>query len=239
MNCLEFRQIKLSDPYAPDAALDQHRDGCDLCSQFEQEISIRDANIHKALSVEVPEGLAARILLNQSLQKVSRMPTRRLWLSMAASFFLVTFAVYQFLLPGGTVAVEEQLLAHINHQPHDFYGEEHTPIENNQLQKVLKTINAEGEIDNVVYAAVCPLDGEQAAHLVIKNGEDQYTVMLIPEYSPRNVFEVNNDIWRGYISPHPAGAIAVLAYASHPGAINKLKTISERYHDSFQLTAGI
>ncbi|MEO2176240.1 MAG: DUF3379 family protein [bacterium] len=239
MYCLEFRQIKLSDPYTPDPAMDQHRDGCDFCSQFEQEISTLDANIHKALSVEVSEGLAARILLNQSLQKVSRMPTRRLWLSMAASFFLVTFMVYQFLLPGRAVAIEEQLLAHINHQPHDFYGEEHTPIENDQLQRVLKAINAEGEIDNVVYAAVCPLDGEQAAHLVIKNGEDQYTVMLIPEYSPGNVFEVNNDIWRGYISPHPAGAIAVLADASHSNAVSKLRTISERYHGSFNLTAGI
>ncbi len=156
---------------------------------------------------------------------------------MAASFLVVTFAAYQYLLPDQSV--EENLLAHVNHQPHDFYGAEHIPIENDRLQSVLKAINAEAEIDNVVYAAVCPLNGEKAAHLVIKNGEDQYTVMLIPEYSPGNVFEVNNEIWRGYISPHPAGAIAVLANASHPAALKKLKAISEKYHDSFRLVAGI
>jgi hypothetical protein len=237
MNCLEFRQVKLSDPYTQDPVADAHRDGCEGCTQFEQEISTLDANIHKSLSVEVPEGLAARILLNQSLKHSPRMPTRRLWLSMAASFFLASFAVYQYLLP--ELSIEDQLLSHVNHQPHEFYGAAHTPIENDVLQEILREINAEGEIENVVYAALCPINGEDAAHLVIKNGENQYTVMLIPEYSPGNVFAVNNEIWRGYISPYPAGAIAVLADASHPEAMEKLKEMSKQYQGSFRLVAEL
>ncbi len=237
MNCIEFRQKILSDPYSESALADAHRDNCERCREFEDEISNLDGNINQAMSVEVPEGLAARVMLNHSLQQTPRKPTRRLWLSMAASLFAATVIAYQvFFQQNG---MQEPILAHADHQPHEFYSAEHLPISNDQLESVLGAFNASGSIENVVYASICPLNGERAAHLVIKDGEDQYTVMLIPDRSPGKVFEMNNAIWRGFVSPHPAGALAVLADASHLNAVARLETMRTRFQDSVYLSAEL
>ena len=65
MNCLEFRQLALADPYDP--ALTEHAAGCVKCTKFRQEILDMDSDLEKAFAIPVPEGLAARVLLNQSL----------------------------------------------------------------------------------------------------------------------------------------------------------------------------
>lgn len=236
MNCLEFRQLKLCDPNTEDAAANNHRDSCDACAQFEQEISGLDQTINQALSVAVPEGLAARILLNRSLKQPQRKPTRWLWLSMAASFFAIVAVSYQLYQETPLAA---PLLAHINHKPHEFYGAEHHAIANDELQQVLNTFGIEASIENVVYAAVCPVDGDEAAHIVIKDGKDQYTVMLLPQYSPSKTYDIDDGMWRGYISPHPAGAIAIIADSDHTHAVARLKEIKNKYSSAFNLVADI
>ncbi|MBL4679525.1 MAG: DUF3379 family protein [Pseudomonadales bacterium] len=236
MNCLEFRQLKLCDPNTEDAEANRHRDVCIACTQFEQEISGLDKSIHQALSVAVPEGLAARILLNRSLKQPQRKPTRWLWLSMAASFFAIVSVSYQFYQD---TPLAEPVLAHINHKPHEFYGAEHRAIGNEQLQSVLDRFGIETNIENVVYAAVCPVDGDEVAHIVIKDGKDQYTVMLLPQYSPTKTYDIDDGMWRGYISPHPAGAIAVIADSNHTHAVARLKEVKGKYWSAFNLVAGI
>lgn len=237
MNCLEFRQLKLCEPSLDlrfEDAL-EHRDQCSNCAQFDNEISELDYKTHQALSVAVPEGLAARILLSRSLKQPQRKPTRRLWLSMAASFFAIAALSYQFMQE---TPMAEPLLAHINHKPHEFYGAEHQTISNERVLKVLSTFNIEANLENIVYAAVCPVDGEEAAHIVIKDGKDQYTVMLIPQYSPSKTFDIDDGMWRGYISPHPAGAIAVIADSNHTHAVARLKEAKTKYWSAFNLIAG-
>ena len=234
MNCLEFRQYRLSDPYSHNPNADAHRDECDGCLQFERGITDLDSTVHEALSVAVPEGFAARVLLNHTLQPTSRQPTRRIWLSMTVSFFAVGLIVYQYLQPA---PLEGALLAHVDHQPHEFYGSEHHAISNQQLQRVLTTADAESDLENVVYAAICRIDGEEAAHLVIKNEDAQYTVMLIPDYSPRSNFEIDTELWRGFVSPHPAGALAVLAYASDTDAISRFESAHDKFQKSLYLSA--
>ena len=236
MNCLEYRQERLAGPTSQNPEAKAHLEECEACTKFDKEVSDLDSKVLRAMSVEVPEGLAARILLKHSLQRNWRVPTRRLWLSLAASIFAISVVVYQYRLPE---EIMEPLLAHAQHQAHEFYGAEHSPISNDKLKALMATLKVEGSLENVVYAAVCPVDGEQALHLVIKDGEDQYTVMLIPDRSPSKVFVVDNDVWRGYISPHPAGALAVLAAANHPDAIARIREVSQKYQNSLYLAAEI
>lgn len=238
MNCFEFRQFKLSDPYSEDTSADTHRDDCDSCQNFEIELADLDNSVHQALNVAVPEGLAARIMLNQSLQQSSRRPTRRFGLGIAASFLVIALvSAVQYLYPGDNseFGIEQALMAHAEHRPHEFYGADHEAIDNATLSQIMSNFNVQANLENVVYASVCPLNGESAAHLVIKDGEEQYTVMLIPDKSPGKSFSVSSDVWRGFISPHPAGALAVLADAKHGIAIDRLPKITERLIGSVNL----
>tara|TARA_R110002072_G_scaffold64_15_gene528 strand:- start:16455 stop:17177 length:723 start_codon:yes stop_codon:yes gene_type:complete len=240
MNCLEFRHLILSDPYAKPSEAEAHLETCAQCRRFRQEVLDLDSDIEKALNIEVPEGLAARVLLNHSLQEQK---PRRKWVqyAMAASVLMaVLFSVTFLNEQSSTITPStKKILAHAAHQPHEFYGSEHQPLANEDVERLMASLQLTASIDNVVYAAICPVDGESAAHLVIKDGEDQYTVLLVPEHSPNKMFSVDDKLWRGFVSPHPAGALAVLAGANDTHAITRIREITNKLQSEIYLTAEI
>lgn len=237
MNCLEFRHLILTDPYRKDSEAEAHLATCVKCTAFRQEVLDLDSDIEKALSIEVPDGLADRILLNQSLKPAN--DSRWLRYGIAASFFAALVISASLLTTPGSIAEAGPMLAHAAHKPHEFYGSEHETIGPDELATTLARLNMTASIDHVVYAAICPIDGERAVHLVIKDGEDQYTVMLLPEHSPSKMYTVNDDLWRGYISPHPAGALVVLAAADDEHAIERVREMTSKLQSSIYLTAEL
>lgn len=239
MNCIEFRHLILTDPSAKPSEAEAHLETCAQCTRFKQEILDLDSDIEKALSIEVPEGLAARIMLNQSLKQTSLLQKRWAQLAMAASFVVAAVFGATLVTVQEPDAGAEPMLAHANHQPHEFSDGEHEPISNEELEVMMAQLQLTASLDNVVYAAVCPIDGERAAHLVIKDGEDQYTVMLVPEHSPSKMYTVDDKIWRGYISPHPAGALAVLADANDEQAVARVREVTDKLQSAIYLSAEL
>lgn len=237
MNCLEFRHLILSDPYTKDSEAEAHLATCEKCTAFRQEVLDMDSNIDKALSIEVPEGLANRILLKQSLEPAN--DSRWLLYGIAASFFAALVFSASLLTTPDPVLETGPMLAHAAHKPHEFYGSEHATIGHAELATTLARLNMTASIDNVVYAAICPIDGERAVHLVLKDGEDQYTVMLLPEHSPSKMFTVDDALWRGYISPHPGGALAVLAAADDKHAVDRVREMTSKLQSSIYLSAEL
>jgi hypothetical protein len=281
MNCLEFRQVILADPH--DATLDAHAASCEQCGRFREEILSMDKDIEQALNVPIPENLAARVLLKQSLSSTTRSTT---WVryGLAASFaaalvisaVLVTFyGADQGVDPGlaqttNTTSTTQQMMpthtntmtkaemdiktlmeqqrqaptrdpyaAHASHQPHDFYGGAHHPIDEESLANLMAKFQLTASLDQVVYAAICPLQGENAVHLVVKDGADQYTVMLLPDRSPGKMYTVDDSLWRGYVSPHPAGALAVLAAANDEAAVTRIRQVADKMQSAIYLSAEL
>lgn len=273
MNCLECRQLILADP--DDTACTEHLSGCEQCTRFREEIVAMDHDVALAFKVPVPEGLAARVLLNQSLTHRQKTTT---WVrySLAASFAAALVIAAGLLSQGNNepqqiatgpvvetsveqgdtdhtdMSLQEMMhkgmsaapgadlyAAHAAHQPHEFYGADHEPIDDEALEKLMGQFQLTASIDNVVYAAICPLDGESAAHLVIKDGADQYTVMLLPDRSPGKMYNVDDTLWRGFVSPHPAGALAVLAEADDEQAVARIREVTDKMQSAIYLTAEL
>jgi hypothetical protein len=285
MNCLEFRRLALADPYDP--ALDAQAESCAKCAKFRNELIEMDSSIEKALNVEVPDDLAAGILLNQSLKESN---DTRTWVrySMAASFAaalvlggyllnssqthtppdtpiaavepeVATEVVKTELVnsPEAQKAMEDKVkkammehgligegvnpfIAHAHHQPHDFYSSEHQPIGDEELERLMNKFQLTASIDDVVYAAICPFQGENAIHLVIRDTtQEQYTVMLLPDRSPSKMYTVKDEVWRGYVSPHPAGALAVLAETDDEIAVERLREIVDSMQSAIYLSADL
>lgn len=239
MNCLEFRHLILSDPSVKQSEADAHLETCAQCTRFKQEILNLDSDIEKALSVEVPEGLAARVLLNQSFKQSPRLQARWIQFAMAASFVVAVVFGAILLTDQEPGADAEPMLAHAIHQPHEFSDGEHQPIGGEELAVMMAQLQLTASLDNVVYAAICPINGERAVHLVIKDGEDQYTVMLVPENSPSKMYTVDDKLWRGYISPHPAGALAVLANAKDEHAVARIREVTDKLQSAIYLSAEL
>jgi len=228
MNCLDFRRFRLSDPFSTDAELLSHRVACEACHSFENEVRQLDRQISRALTVEVPEGLAARILLNQSLQSKSRKPTRWYWLSMAASFFLASIViVYQMTV---IQPVEQVLVQHLEMEQsavHDMM----MPVQQPQIRQVLNSINLDTttSMENVVFASTCIIQGELVAHFVIEDENNQFTLVLLPQKMVDEVLEFGNESWRGVISPHQSGnSMAVLASAQNSASFDSMHALIKK-----------
>ena len=239
MNCIEFRHLILTDPAAKPTEAEAHLQTCAQCIRFKQEILNLDSDIEKALAIDVPEGLAARILLNQSLKQPPRLQKRWVQFAMAASILAAAIFGATLLPVQEPSNAAEAVLVHATHQPHEFSGGDHQPISHDDLKVMMAQLQLTASIDNVVYAAICPIDGESAAQLVIKDGDDQYTVMLVPEHSPSKMYTVDDKLWRGYISPHPAGALAVLADAKDEHAVARIREVTDKLQSAIYLSAEL
>ncbi len=226
MNCIEFRQLRLADPRSVNEAADRHRNACRHCREFEKEIHRLDESLRTAMKIAVPEGFAAKVLLNQSLQSHPRRPTRWYWLSLAASFFLAV-VVYQFQTDP---AMGAEIITHLEEEAHQVHGRS-GDISESEIRQVLFAVG--GDIDTslgkVTYASRCLMDGRLVAHFVVENGEDRYTVIVIPDGIDRQQ-SFRNGKWQGLITPHATGSLAVIASSGTPSAMHLSQAMNRYRH---------
>ncbi len=211
MNCLEFRRIRLSDPYTNSPELNSHKSECETCRKFDEDNLQFDKNLYQALKVNVPDGLAAKVLLNQALQPETRMPPRWSWMSIAASFLLAgIFILYQVSIPA---SIDAALVEHIKEEQHIVFARS-TLLEDAQIKQVLNSINLnmDGSFGKVTFAANCLIDGEMVGHFVVEQGDASYTLFVVPGENGGELVEFESDDWHGIISPHRSGSsLAVIS----------------------------
>lgn len=231
MNCIEFRQLKLADPYSPGEEASQHKSTCARCAAFEREIHDLDDSVREALTIAVPEGFAAKVLLNQSLQSQPRRPTRWFWLSMAASLFIAVF-LFQ-LYPAE--ALDNDIILHLDHEAHGVHGKS-GDITLADVKTVLFAVG--GSIDDslglgkVTYASECYIGDKLVAHFVVENGGDPYTLIIVPTQRERQlVFQ--SERWYGVITPHATGSLALIATARTESA-TKVKSLAKHYGEAIK-----
>ena len=210
MNCMSFRQAVLADPYHLSDEARAHRGECLNCARFLKEVESLDDAVRDAVQVAVPEGLAAKVLLNQSLQPTPRRPTRRYWLGMAASFLLAVFIVQLIPLPGGS-ALQADIINHMEKDAHQVHGKSGS-VDEAFVRYVLDAVGGEltQPIGNVTYASTCVIDGQLVAHLVVEQGNETYTLLVMPQ-SPERPEEFTSGRWQGTILPDDNGSIAVIS----------------------------
>ncbi|GLS89058.1 hypothetical protein GCM10007916_01250 [Psychromonas marina] len=143
-----------------------------------------DANLKAILKVDVPEGLADKILLEQSFAiEKERIMSGRWHIAIAASIAFI-------------VGITLPLLNNFSHSPSDI-GEvamQHVQAEyyftaQSNERADLKMVNAKlarygakahGGLGEVTYVNYCSLDGTPALHMVVQGEKGQITVFIVP-----------------------------------------------------------
>jgi hypothetical protein len=232
MNCLETRRLTLINPQDTHPARLAHLRECDTCARFARQLVAQDELIREATQVDLPEGFAARILLNQSLQSTSRRPTRWTWLGLAASFLLAIAFLPALVQDSFYSPFETELVAHVT--AHDvFTNNAHDHVtEPAKIRQILASAGTEmpENAGNIVYASTCIIDGEIMAHLLVENDDQQYVVFLMPQSSVAER-SFNRANWAGQITRVNNRSIAVL---NQTGAGLRLATtaFSEQFAQS-------
>jgi len=227
MNCLEYRRLALQDINALPEQAQTHCDECEACQLFTNELKGFNVSLQRSMGVDAPEGLADRILLQQSfgLARSKRKQSRIGFTALAASIVLGLVFSLRLFLPGSD-ALEQAVLAHVHEEIAHLY--EDRKVSNERVGELLASLDTQAisAISNVRYAGTCPIGKTAGAHLVLAGKSGPVTVLYLPEESVKQTKVFGDGSFQGVLTPGKRGSIAVIG-GSHT-SMEELQDIGKR-----------
>ena len=186
MDDLEFRRKMMADPENKDPQINQQLKSDPASLEFATQMRKLNSKISSAIKVDVPDGLADRLILKQSfVNESSQLVKRHRWhLAMAASiaFFIgLTFShinIGELLTPTiGSVA-----LAHVHHEmPFTQEINETATLKTINSKLVRYGLNLNQTFEHVYYVNHCNYHNEPALHMIVQGKVGKVTLFVVPE----------------------------------------------------------
>lgn len=216
MNCLEFRRLLLIEPCSSDDDFVAHRTGCTDCGHEAAQSEHLERQLREVLSVDPPEGLRDRIMLEHAIEYGKpRRGMRTQWATRAASLLLVAG------LAGGlgyrwadtlfrTSDLEVAVFNHVNDEL-DHLHEDHN-LQTTDLEILLAPFGArlENSLGRVNYAGRCNIRKHSGIHLVVPGQRGPVTILLMPGEHMDHQQAIRSLRFNGVIVPTPYGSMAVV-----------------------------
>lgn len=210
MNCIEFRHICITTPAAADTAYLAHQQECQSCAMFVREMGEFDRHLHEAVNVSPPHGLAARILLRQSLARDKRSHLNYYFTGALAACLLLVIGVAFVTLHKQEPVLEQAVIAYLNNNPQSSITERY--VQKNELENLFTSVGMklDGDIGTVIYAKPCYIRNQISLHLILTGSKGTITVIVMPETPVNGIIKVKNANLDGIIVPCPKGSMAIL-----------------------------
>lgn len=210
MNCLSARRIISTDIKETNVSLGQHLNECKTCKAFYDRQMTFNNKLKEAFEIDVPEGLAARVLVEHKLnQKKAKNATNR-WLTMAASIMLVV-SVSVVTSLHSTPALAEIIVEHIYEDVKML--EKKGDIAPFELNKLLSPhgVSVNADIGHANGAGNCLIDGKLGAHIVFKGKNAPVTMIVVPHKITSEKIEFNEQEYVGLLVNTPRGTLALVS----------------------------
>lgn len=184
MDELEFRRRAYANPKDQDEAFIQAKGEAPEREQFLQDLNHLDARLAKAMNVDVPEGLADKLLLNQQLSSHrGQKKTVSFIMAMAASVAMVLgvgYATWRM----APIELSEHAIAHVLHEPGALSAQGDISFSqvNAQLAS-LKGFNDKGfasQPGQIFFSTYCDFQGVRSLHLVMQGENGKVTLFIVP-----------------------------------------------------------
>ena len=239
IDCIAFKRDCGADPQSivANSKLLNHQNACAPCAGFYQSMLALDLKLSAAFDLPIHEAtiedqLSATQVYKQAnnvitfrkpnLQKIKPM------FAAAASVLIAAFGVFALQYPA--TAFANEVVEHIYHEP-DLLMLNQAVTDQDKIDMVLKQANVtfSGKQVEVLFAKLCPLDEQLAAHLIVRGESgNPISVFILPgdEYESR---EINTKEFNGRILPAEHGTIAVVG-----GKKENLDTLEKAVLNTFQ-----
>lgn len=214
MNCMEFRRMLLTDPAVSDPDFEAHRRTCRSCADAVERSAHLERRLREAVNIDVPEGLASRILLKHSFTAHRRVP----WWRRGRTYALAASIVLAVgLVAMGLVAqveqrrLSEEFVALVEGAPYALQAKDRVSRE--QISQALSAagVDLDGSIGEVTFAGPCIVRGEISGHVVIQGQSSPVTVFLIKEKLVSDRATIRAGEYRGVVVPAGTGTIAIVS----------------------------
>lgn len=183
MDDLSFRKAVYADPFTKDPEVIEAAKNDAEKQRFWEEIRLMESQLQEAMNIPVPDNLAEKLILRQSIKQHKVKQKQRPWyLAMAASVALVSIISFGVMNVSNSNLTHD-VLAHMDHLNAEMAKSSVVNIE--QLNAKLDSFNGKvisnSDLGEVVSANYCYLSTIKSLHLVIK-GENGFTsLFVVPE----------------------------------------------------------
>ncbi|NMH66033.1 DUF3379 domain-containing protein [Shewanella salipaludis] len=194
MDELQFRRQAYGEPNSQDAEFLQALQDNPDREVFLKELKQLDGKLDQALKVEIPDGMADKLLLRQQLQHHQQQKRKTgFMMAMVASVAFVVGISFS-LLRIAPVDLGEHALAHVHHETVALVVDQHVGVQQiNAELAAFKTLGGakfSAQPGKVYYLSYCDFQGVQSLHLVMQGAENKVTAFLVPQ-EDRMLLEAN------------------------------------------------
>lgn len=205
MDELKFRRQAYGEPNCQDEDFLTATHDSPERESFLNDLKKLDSKLERALKVDVPEDLAAKLLLNQQLhQHQTQRRKSGFTLALVASVAFIAGISFT-LLRMGPVDLGEHALAHVYHEAMALKVDDNVGFDevNFQLASMGTLGNAKftKQPGKVYYSTDCDFQGVKSLHLVMQGEHGKVTLFIVP-LEDRMVldeaFADNNYIGKGF-----------------------------------------
>lgn len=224
MNCIDVHRKLTAEPNSQDKAILSHLEECSACASFLNSIQQFDQSLNKATKIEIPEGLADRILLKQNFKQQHQLRANRFKLfALAASLLLVLSVSFNSTnlmnMLDQSLSLEEIAINHVIDEIDHL--NENKNIQLAKLNTVLHPFNIKMKypIGQINYASTCPIRNSRGVHIVLQEKNETATLLVMPgEYiKTRKIHTMNG--FTTTIFPTQNGSIAIVTKKASVSAI--------------------
>lgn len=207
MNCIEFRRKKFAEPRRVSDAARSHAQECAKCTAFSRGVDESDAELLRAMTVSVPEGLTDRVLLRSGRAKFQAW---RGW-ALAASVVVGIGSAAIFFGAPPSDAYARLAVAHVIDEPESFTTEYQSDART--VAVALRSVGASvrSPLGKVRYVKLCPWEnGTTAWHLVFETPQGLATLIVVADERVRSKSDTFLNGWSAGVRPVRRGFYAVV-----------------------------
>jgi len=199
MDDLTFRRTVYSDPFIKSKELIEAAKNDPKKQAFWDEVKQMEGELQQAMNIPVPEGLADKLLLKQSMKKHTERKKRQPWyLAMAASLVVASVLTVS-MLNQPTTSLNDDVLAHMRHL--DFEVNSSQSVNLDMVNTKLASFNgsiSEG-LGEILSAKFCYLDSIKSLHITIKGDDGISSLFVMPSKTEKSFYanDFGNDQYTG------------------------------------------
>ena len=209
MECLEVRRLLMANPNHRDDAFVMHLHECNSCAAFSQQLQLEAHQVEKALQLDVPQGLAERILLNQSTVIRTRR-RQRFGLALVATVVLSVGVSFGLLRNGMQDGLQDVVIAHIKAEPEHLSSQHVASLADLNTLMSEHGVRLTHSIGTVNYAGSCVIRRTKGIHLVVDAKGNPVTVLYMPDETVPHSEAFVGQQFQGVILPTGKGSLAIV-----------------------------
>lgn len=184
MDELKFRRQAYENPNSDEADFIAAMQGSEDRKAFVNDLKQLDNQLEQAFKVPVPEGLDAKLLLNQQLHQ-HQQQRRKTGFTLALVASVAFIAGISFtLLRIAPVDLNQHALAHVYHEDAAMTSNEQIGYEQLNVQLASMSQTGSGHFTQqpgrVLYSTYCDFQGVKSLHLVMQGEQGKVTVFIVP-----------------------------------------------------------